>query len=594
MTEQRLSRREFHSLAGAALGALATLPAATTPAIGADEKRQFRLEALCDFVDDALETTVTREHVRSMMRALRDLGVTRVSWAYYADERGGFLIPTGLNQRWRNLAETYRGLGNPLRVAAEAAHEFGLELYAYYKPYETGPAVALPDGSPEGREFGRIRQQGAWLTWMDPFVAEHPHLRIRHKQSPKQPVSPREPICGLRLVKSDDAPTRVTADHLQIWASDFNYQYRRLDVKFDVHEEVTSSPRDVYDIQGKLLTKKGAPVRTLTLSGFALTDPYVLVTTDFKSGPADFMNAGTDLLVALDAENREIPGVFFSGAMIYMADRINFRNWGLLYDCGYGRKQAQLDAPNGSGHQGCVAFCRGRNDYLPGALCETEPEVQRFWLSCIDEMLDAGVDGIDLRIENHSTHTEYPDEYGFNDTVLAECRKRGKVDLTTIAKVRGEAYTEFVRQAKMRTADRKKRLRVNLNIDWFRPETPLNRRLAYPANIDFDWQRWVDEGLFDEGILRMYHYPFDSIFGGDTVAADMIQRCREKKIPLTVNRYLRPTSADEFDRVRRDERFAGFIMYETYSFLKLQPDGGCQVSSPVAAEIGRRMSRGAG
>ncbi len=592
MNDKILSRRDFHCLVGAAFGGLVGAAGAETTAQQVPTGTgDFRLEALTDFVDDALAATITRQHVRSMMETLRDMGVRRVSWAYYADGRGGFLVPAGLDQRWRNLTDTYHGLGNPLKVAAEAAHECGLELFAYYKPYETGPAVSLADGSPEARAFGRVRQKGAWLTWFDPFVVDNPNLRIRRRPDETARDCCDEPICAIKLVKSDDAPTRLTAEHLQIWSSKLNYRYERLDLKFDVREEVVPSPRDVRDIGGALLTKKGAPVRTLTLSGFSLAEPYVLVTSDFPEGPADFANAGTDLLVALDSKGREIPGVFFSGAMIYMRERIDFRKWGLVFDCGYGRQKAVLDASNGSGHQGCVAFCRGRNEYLPGALCETEPEVRRFWLSCIEEMLDAGVDGVDFRVENHGTHTEYPEEYGFNDVVLQECKRRGGTDLRSVAEVRGEAYTEFLREAKKLISSRGKRMRVNLNIDWFRPDPPANRRLAYPANIDFDWQRWVEEGLMDEGILRMFHLPFDTIFGQDAVASEMIERCRKKGIPLTVNRYIRPSSADEFDRVRNDSRFSGFIVYETASFLKLQADGGCAISNGTAAEIGRRMVR---
>ncbi len=592
MSNPALSRRDFHRLAGVTIGGMVAKSAAETVAQGVQPgARRFRLEALTDFVDDALSTTITHKHIRSMMQTLRKMGVRRVSWGYYADGRGGFLVPAGLDPRWRHLADTYHGLGNPLRVAAEAAHACGIELFAYYKPYETGPAVALPDGSPEARAFGRVRQRGAWLTWFDPFVVENPHLRIRHRPDDTIAGRANQKICALRLVKSDDAPTRVTAEHLAIWSSEFNYRYKPLDVKFSFRDEVIRSPREVRDINGTLLTKKGAPVRILTLSGFALTDPYVLVTTDFAGGPADFANAGTDLLVALDANGKEIPGVFYSGARIYMANRINFRNWGLLFDCGYGRQKAYLDAPSTSGHQGCVAFCRGRNAYLPGALCETEPDVRRFWLACITEMLDAGVDGVDFRVENHGTHTEYPAEYGFNDVVLKECRRRGKTDLRTISKVRGEAYTEFLRAAKRLIAARGKQMRVNLNIDWFRPDPPPNRRLAYPANIEFDWRRWVDEGLMDEGILRMFHLPLNHVFGGDAVTKEMIDRCSKKGIPLTVNRYINPSSPDEFDRVRRDARFCGFIMYETASYLRFQPDGGCRVSNNIAAEISRRMAR---
>jgi hypothetical protein len=132
-------------------------------------------------------------------------------------------------------------------------------------------------------------------------------------------------------------------------------------------------------------------------------------------------------------------------------------------------------------------------------------------------------------------------------------------------------------------------MRVNLNIDWFRPNPPPNRRLAYPANINFDWRRWVEEGLLDEAILRMFHLPFGSIFD-DPVAQEMIESCRARGIPLTVNRYIHPSSADEFDRARADGRFAGFIMYETATYLRFGPGGECSVVNDTVAEISRRAS----
>ena len=577
------------SVTGIVLATAATATAAPAKAVHR-ANAPFRLEALVDFVDDALDTAFTVDHVESMMAALAGMGVSRVSWAYYGDGHGGYFIPAGLDGRWSNLAKTYAVLGNPLRVAAAAAHRHGMELYAYYKPYETGAPVALAEGSPEARAYGRLKQRGAWLTWLDPFVVENPHLRLRHRPDTRLTgVDPGAPICGLRLTKKDDSPTRITAEHLQIWSSRQNYRYELCDLPFEVRDDIVPSPKNVRDIGGRLLTPMGAPVRTLTLTGFELNTPYVLVTTDFVDGPSDFENAGTDMLVALDAEGREIPGVLFSGAMIYMAERINFRTWGLLFDCGYGRTLARLDASNASGNQGLVAFARGRNDYVPGALCETEPAVQDFWLACIAEMIEAGVDGVDFRVENHSTHTEYPEDYGFNDVVLAECARRGKTDDATVAAVRGEAYTAFLRRAKKTLAAQGKRLRVNLNLDWFRPEPPANRRLAYPANIDFAWRQWIDEGLFDEGILRMYALPFDAVFT-DQIATEMISRCQGKGIPLSVNRYIHPTSADEFDRTRQDGRFAAFILYETASYLRHGPDASCAVTHEVAREIARRLA----
>ena len=125
-------------------------------------------------------------------------------------------------------------------------------------------------------------------------------------------------------------------------------------------------------------------------------DRHVLVTTDFAEGPGDFANTDLDILAACDADGREIPGEIASGTAIWFADRVDFRNWGLMFDTGYNGGTIRLDDPNADGKTGIVAFARGRNAYLPGALCETEPEVQSFWLRCLDAMLDAGVDGVDF------------------------------------------------------------------------------------------------------------------------------------------------------------------------------------------------------
>jgi hypothetical protein len=547
-------------------------------------RHEFTLEALVDFPDDAIGAPepITPAHIDSMMRRLVDCGVRRISWAAYGDGRGGFLIP-GHDAQWLNMARTYQGLGqNPLAVAVQIAHQHGLEVYAYFKPYETGPAAVFPEGSLEASLYGRLSQIGGRLCWLDPFVNDHPHLRIQRRRDDLPADLQRTPICSLKLRKSDAAPTRLTSEHLQIWVSDLNYCYHRLDLPFTLTESIEPCQRDVYDLfSDRLLTKRGDPQRVLTLSGFEIHDAYVLVTTDFTEGAADFDNSDLEMLSAYDEAGREITGVIASGTAIWFADQVDFRNWGLIYDTGYNGQRMCLDVSNASGRKGIVAFARGRNGYLPAALCETEPQVQSYWLQRIEDLLAAGVDGIDFREENHSTHTNHPSDYGFNEVVLQRCRERGSSDTATISAVRGDAYTDFLARAKRLINARGKTMRINFQIDWYRSDPPRQRNLAYPANIDFQWQRWIEEGLTDEAVLRFFALPFDCVFD-DAVAQEVIARCRSKGIPVTVNRYINAeTLADEYARVKRDGRFAGFILYETASYLELQSGGGCSVSVPA-------------
>ncbi|MDP6113676.1 MAG: hypothetical protein QGG53_17595 [Planctomycetota bacterium] len=554
-------------------------------------QEDFRIEALVDFVDDAssAEEPIGEAHIDSMMQRLVECGVRRVSWSYYGDGHGGYFFPApgfeGTGKRGWTLAETYQRLGNPLRVAVEAARRHGLEIYAYFKPYETGIASVYPEGSPEAQRWGRLAHIGGRLSWLDRFVVDRPDLRIRRKTDDLPPDILARPVHAIRLVKQDDSPTRINREHLQLWASPLNYRYQQLPFDFEVHETVEPSPKEVRDHAGNVLTCNGDPVRVLTLSGFELNDPYLAVLTDFTEGPADFMNAGTDLSVALDSDGREIPGVTATGGAIWYRDQVDLYKWGLMFDYGWGRQPVTLDNPATPGERrtsGFVAFARGRNAYLPGALCETEPEVQEYWLSCVGEMLDAGVDGIDFREENHSTHTDYPEDYGYNPAVLAGCESRGTDD---IAQVRGDAYTDFLRRANALIRSAGRQMRYNLQIDWFRPDPSVVRAAAYPLNIDFQWQRWIDDGLMDEAILRFYHFPFECLYE-DSVALEMIERCQAKGIPMTVNRYIRAeTLADEFRRIERDERFSGFILYETNTFMRAQRKDSFEITMPEVQSL---------
>lgn len=553
------------------------------------KKCSFKLEALVDFPDDAIGApcALTPEHIDSLMARLAELGVRRVTWGYYGDGHGGWLMPTGHAKDyaggWQRCADTYRGLGNPLRVAVASGHKHGLEVYACFKPNETGAGMLFPDGSPEAKEMGLLQHIGGKLAWMEPFVRDHPSLRIKRRTDDLPPEVLTAPIHTIRLIKQDALPTRITKDHLQIWTSADNWCYQQIDVDFSLTQSIEPAAREVRDHQGKVLSAQGDDVRILTLSGLNLKDNYILITTDFEEGVADFSNSGTSIMKAYDAHDREILGVFASGSTIWTGSLVNFHEGGLSFDYGWGAKSVTLDAPNTSGKQGCIAFARGRNLYLPGSLCETEPEVQAFWLSCLEEMIAAGVDGVDFREESHSAHTDTVEDYGFNEVVLQQCGDlKGKELLAKISEVRGEAYTGFLRKCKARLAAKNCRMRHNLQLDLFRPDPPEERRLAMPANILFDWQRWVDEGLMDEAILRFYAIPFEAVFE-DPISAEMIARCQKRGIPIVVNRYVDAAGEqlpEEVARVHADPRFSGFVFYETMNFIQFDTDDGCSLTLP--------------
>ena len=551
---------------------------------------KVRMEVLVDFLDDALlaDHVLGTRDIEGMMSTLAAAGVKRVAWAYYGDGHGGLRMPADLKDGTADYGQcrrTYQELGNPLQRAVEAGHRHGLEVYAYFKPYETGVSMVIPEGAPEAGQ-GLLRHQGGRLGVLDPFVCAHPELRLRRRPEPDMANGP---ICGLRLTKRDDSPTRVTGPHLQIWTSDNNCRYNPLSTSLDVLESVVPASNEVVDQAGTVITRRGDPVRVLTLTGFQIEAPYVLVTTDFTEGPADFENSSTAMLAVLNAQGREIPGVFATGAGCWLAGRVNFREWGLIYDFGWGRLVTALDASNADGRSGIIAFARGKNPTLPGALCETEPDVQVFWLDCLREMVAAGVDGVDFREENHCTHTDEPEAYGFNPVVLAQCRP-GEDPTVEVTRVRGEAYTDFLRKAHQLLSVSGVRMRYHLNMDWFRSDPPACRALAYPANINFNWRRWIEEGLLDEAVLRSYHHRTGMLT--DSFGRTLVETCRSAGIPISFNHHVFDEDGwyrEEADRVAKDGRFAGLILYELNNYLRTEVNGDGRFTLSVVEKICRDL-----
>ncbi len=565
---------------------------------------EFTHEALVDFVDDALMAgrPLTPSDIDAMMARLAAMGIRRVAWTYYGDGHGGMIVPAAYTSDprlgWSHCDQTYRRLGNPLKVAVEAGHRHDLEVYAYFKPYETGPSVVLPAGSPVAAANGLLDHLGGRLAWMDPFVRDNPSLRIKRRMDDIPPDVADRAIRTIRLVKSDAAPTRITPEHLQVWTSDANWRYRRAAVDFTFAQSIEKAPRRVCDHFGNRVTEAGDDVRVLTLGGLDLRDKYVLLTTDFADG-GSFANSAPAIMEALDERGAVIPGVFATGTAIGYGALVNFREGGLMFDYGWGREVITLDAPNASGTKGLIAYTRGRNAYLSGALCETEPAVERFWLGCLEEMIAAGVDGVDFREENHSTMTDFPEDYGFNDVILGQCGgAKGEALMHAIAQVRGDAYTGFLRACRNRLAHAGRKMRYNLQADYFRPDPSASRLLAYPLNLQFQWRRWIGEGLLDAVTLRSYVMPgcsYQTPLGqmlSDGVVAEMIGVSRDHGLPVTVNRYVTAAGEgrlkDEVRLVQLDGRFGGFIFYETYDYLAFKAEGECVVSKPwVAAAIER-------
>ena len=567
----------------------------------------FILSCTVDFPDDARRAAFTPELLSEMMAELRGIGVTRIYWIYYGEEDPDSYWAGDIYFRnpERNVRESGKNLVDPLRAAVAAAHANGMEVYGVFKPYHAGISGTYPEGA-DGADATTLKRVGGTLWYVSPIMERYPHLREKRRPVALPPDLDSLPVRRIVLRKRDDGPTRVGRGDLQVWTSPNNYRYERRDVPFTVVESVEPSPREVRDYYGELVTAKGAPVRTLSLEGLDLRDRFVVVTTGLTEGEPDFVNTPQAMIEAYGDGPDPQPVEVASLSAIWHRPR-DFRTGGLEFDSGFGVLQVALDADN-SAHTGpdgwammhrggAVAFAKGRNEYVPSTPCEMYPEMRKAWDGWVGFILDAGVDGIDIRISSHGNIVDDPFDYGYNEPVVEAFRTRhgreptaSGEDRRLIAEIRGEYYTDYLRGMSRRVRAAGRKLQFHLHTEAFRPDPGHGRIMGFPANLHFDWKTWLAEGLFDGATLRTSWFEawedppdggadrqlLDNALG-DPVAEEAMSVANRAGVPLYLNRYVARAIDDEgyvanFEAVYNDERLSGFDLYESGTLMHAKPD----------------------
>ena len=575
------------------------------PTTSRNRQSSFLLSATVDFPDDVRYGPYSFELLDELMVQLRSLGVRRIYWLYYYDIDPDSDWADNIFQRMKYGEDTLRAIGEPLTAAVSRAHQLGMELYAVLKPYHTGTWGSYPEGTPEA-EADEIKRIGETPVQAIPFVERHPYTRIRRRPLNAPPDLQSLPVQKIRLLKKDDSPTRIRKENLELWTSANNHRYQKRDVAFTLQEKVEPAPREVRDYWGNLVTTQGASVRTLTLEGLHLTDPYILITTNFKDEKGDFRNTALGMLEVYGPGPEPLPIVVATRSAIVRDSPRDFRSSGLAFDSGLGPLEVDLDVDNASNKEGpwwtrfvsggAIAFAKGKNEYLVAA-CEVYPEVRQLWSVWVDRLIEAGVDGIDLRISAHGTYTDEPHSYGFNEPVLTEYRQRFGSDpleddagLERLAQIRGEHYTSFVRETSHRLRKAGKKMQVHLHTEAFRPDPCPGQLMGFPANIHFDWKMWLNEGLVDGVTLRTSWFEALEDPPGqvdrcrlskaltDALVEEVLNLTQELGLPVYLNRYIKlPIAIEEYvsdlESVFHDDRFAGLDVYEVAHVLRAAPDG---------------------
>jgi hypothetical protein len=466
---KRINRRTFISQTGYGIGA-ATLTGLSwsdnTIVKGLHERSAKKLMATTDYTDNIginhrgsrygaqvprpdeyyanYKCFMNKTQLDELHGVLASLGVTRHQW---------------ITDTYWTLYENYPHGFNLLAEAVKSAHAYGIEFYAEIKPFEGGGfGTILPHSMPLPEGTAAKDMRGIFPI-VRPFVAVNPQFCLKRKPGTYEYEGP---VTKIRLIKSDDKPTRVKSEHLSILTSPSNCGFSPYNGPVSFRES----------IEWRFQFPNWEQCRVLHLENLILPEShkYILIKCALADEDADFSNENGKILELEGDRGKVIPHILSTGPVSPESHYNSFYHSKILkdllryiqhpevksetktlqmlqkhYNNFYNFDSYKLTDRKTLDADGYIAAACGKPEYMLGNLHPVYPEVREYWLDLVRFCLDQGVDGINIRVANH---TKLPDywEYGFNEPVIQA--SGGKTDYPTVSRINGEAYTQFLREAR--------------------------------------------------------------------------------------------------------------------------------------------------
>jgi hypothetical protein len=563
----------------------------------------MKLSALMDYPDDARHVFF-ESTMYEMMKKLKGIGVSRVCLQYYGDKSYGLFwnhkAPTH-----REMVETAKNLPDYAKVFVEAAKAYGLETVVIMRPQEQGMWLTFSPYYEESRKYGGIPYTGGNMMITSNFLRRNPELRIKRRSYDIDPDAAARKVCKIRLFKQNNSHTRIRKEDLSLYISDDNSGYRKYKDNFSInylHKKATGDSVTAKFLPGYpeyILTKTGDEIEVMELSDLDIKERYIAVGVSCSGDVADdraFINTAVNIIKIYDENDEEIcssPGY----ASRFIPEGSDYLKVGFHFDDGLGEITAvKLDTGE---KEEFAAVCKGKSEYVHGAVCACEPKVQEYWMKWLEKAMDAGFDYVGTRIECHSVHVDEPFAYGYNDCIKEEYIKRfgpcseENMDLVKIARIRGDAYTRMLVESSRRTKERGLKFILTLNVEMLHHPIPAARRMAYPMNVEWQWERWLEETEPDEITIRSYQMTPEYILG-DRRCREIVDKARERNVPLNLERYDYWDFAEDFRFVDESGIFDRMTLYETNDILRSDGKGGLVELKPELLDDLRTIMAGEG
>lgn len=499
----------------------------------------------------------TPARVAAEMRLWAGWGVSRINWI----EQG--LAPGALAlSGYRRASE--RACGGTLRCAVTEAHKAGMSLHAVFKPFDVVFHWLLT--TPPGRTIDRATQivhplENRVHTAARDIVRAHDAVFQTNAAWLADRV---RPVRTLRFYSEAPLPALKARD-VTLYVSHDNARFRPYTGAVTVRVQAVKRPHARWTPAGKRPAAGSVRNWCLELTGLTVRADYLAValpeTVTLTHKP--FM------LVEADGDTGACPvypaseGRLDGGFMFWT----RWPSWN-------NRTELLVERRSWCG---LIGLALKDETHVPELLEPTYPAVQELWLARIRRMLTAGVDAVDIRTLCHHNGVMSYLRLAFAPVVrdtfaslYGRAPRPEPDDYERIRRIRGEAYTAFLRAVRRQTAAAGAKLCVHIENGM---EVPPH--LDTRMQIAWDWRGWISEGIVDEVTLKWFSER--SRF----VHEHVLPVCRRHGVPVHVcSRNLDGGLTERGVEVIESvlERcaaagLAGYNLYETANLTCLNPAG---------------------
>ena len=528
---------------------------------GSRRDSQFSLCMTYDIPDNLTHNFYTPDRLRNEMAKLAGWGIEKLYWLDYT----GF--PTFWQWlRWKTTsAQTVRHGGDVLKLAVDTAHGLGLEFIGLLKPFDIG------FNSPEflkGSQSKLLDLERKPVSAV-PEIESHQEWTMQANPAWSVPVS--YPVTSLEFF-SRRPLKELSAGDVRLWVSADNSKYRRYRKPFSLKQGEASRPHYRWTPDGKSPEKGRVKNWFIELGGLKLDQPFVAI--EVRGPDIRLVNQAFVFAESCDSAGADVPlTVSTSGDL---DEGFEFwREWPSWNN----RTERILEDYVWDGRPIGIALEKMPN--LPTLLEPSFEGARQIWLGRLRTLLQAGADGVGVRtLCHHNACLEWL-PYAFADPVRRafqdrhgrepECREG---DYEEVRRIRGDYYTQFLRDAKALTSSYGKKLAVH-----FEMGIDVPPHLDTRMQLHLDWERWLDEGIMDEIYLKFWsaQSPF--------IHEKVLPAARRRGIPVTIcdrNGFLHANRgielAERLVREAYEAGYSGYTFYEAADYIQLNPEG---VPTPV-------------